>query len=177
MPFCGQVATNLDLSANAPGGAAASRAGRADGGRAKGNEDNADTIKAIEYQASGDAFERGFKTALLHVRDPPPHSNPGCRPWTQGLFPTIDDNGTWINGARMTKDLHYSLAPGDQISFPSDQGLHIVDRSSYDLVSAVGDMHNAMSLSAIIDNRILCVHGGIGGTHLQAQLIGTTFAT
>ena len=38
------------------------------------NEDNADTIKAIEYQASGDAFERGFKTALLHVRDPPPHS-------------------------------------------------------------------------------------------------------
>jgi hypothetical protein len=32
------------------------------------------------------------------AQDPPPHSNPGCRSWTQGLFPTIDDNGTWING-------------------------------------------------------------------------------
>ena len=42
--------------------------------RGPSNELDADTIKAIEYQASGDAFERGFKTALLHVRDPPPHS-------------------------------------------------------------------------------------------------------
>ena len=41
---------------------------------------------------------------------------------------------------------------GDGIALPSDQGLHIVDQSStnYTLVSAVGDMHNAMSLSAII---------------------------
>ena len=39
---------------------------------------------------------------------------------------------------------------GDGIAFPSDQGLHIVNRSSYDLISAVGDLHNAMSLSALI---------------------------
>ena len=38
----------------------------------------------------------------------------------------------------------------DGIAFPSDQGLHIVNRSSYDLISAVGDLHNAMSLSALI---------------------------
>lgn len=30
--------------------------------------------------------------------DPPPHSNPGCKHWTQGLFPTIDDDGTALNG-------------------------------------------------------------------------------
>lgn len=30
--------------------------------------------------------------------DPPPHANANCKPWTQGLFPTIDDNGTFING-------------------------------------------------------------------------------
>ena len=41
---------------------------------------------------------------------------------------------------------------GDGIAFPSDQGLHIVDRDStnYTLTSAVGDLHNAISLSAII---------------------------
>jgi hypothetical protein len=41
---------------------------------------------------------------------------------------------------------------GDNIAFPSDQGLHIMNRSSedYTLTSAVGDLHNAMSLSAII---------------------------
>jgi hypothetical protein len=38
---------------------------------------------------------------------------------------------------------------GDSIAFPSDQGLHIFDRSSknYTLSSAVGDMHNSMTLS------------------------------
>ena len=41
---------------------------------------------------------------------------------------------------------------GDQIAFPSDQGLHIVNRSSedYTLISACGDLHNTMSLSAIV---------------------------
>jgi photosystem II stability/assembly factor-like uncharacterized protein len=42
---------------------------------------------------------------------------------------------------------------GDQIAFPSDQGLHIVDmkeKTNYQLISAVGDMHNAMALSALI---------------------------
>ena len=41
---------------------------------------------------------------------------------------------------------------GDGIAFPSDQGLHIFDRSSknFTLTSAVGDMHNSMALSAII---------------------------
>ena len=38
------------------------------------------------------------------------------------------------------------------IAFPSDQGLHIVDHDStnHTLTSAVGDLHNAISLSAII---------------------------
>lgn len=41
---------------------------------------------------------------------------------------------------------------GDGIAFPSDQGLHILDRSSknYTLISAIGDLHNTMSLSALI---------------------------
>ena len=39
---------------------------------------------------------------------------------------------------------------GDGVAFPSDQGLHIFNRSSPNLTTAVGDMHNAMSLSAII---------------------------
>ena len=30
--------------------------------------------------------------------DPPPHSNAGCVPWTQGLFPTIGDDGRWLHG-------------------------------------------------------------------------------
>lgn len=30
--------------------------------------------------------------------DPPPHSNPGCASWTQGLFPTIGDDGSWVHG-------------------------------------------------------------------------------
>ena len=40
----------------------------------------------------------------------------------------------------------------DGVAFPSDQGLHIFDRSSknYTLTSAVGDMHNSIALSAII---------------------------
>jgi len=41
---------------------------------------------------------------------------------------------------------------GNGIALPSDQGLHIVDFSSknYTLTSAVGDLHNSISLSAII---------------------------
>lgn len=39
---------------------------------------------------------------------------------------------------------------GDGVAFPSDQGLHIVNRSSFELISAVGDLHNTMSLSALI---------------------------
>ena len=41
---------------------------------------------------------------------------------------------------------------GDGIAFPSDQGLHIVDHNSpnYTLTSAVGDMRNTVSLSALI---------------------------
>ena len=43
----------------------------------------------------------------------------------------------------------------DGVAFPSDQGLHIVDRElmakkNYTLISACGDLHNSMSLSAII---------------------------
>ena len=40
----------------------------------------------------------------------------------------------------------------DGVAFPSDQGLHIFDRTSknYTLTSAVGDMHNSIALSAII---------------------------
>ena len=40
----------------------------------------------------------------------------------------------------------------DDVAFPSDQGLHIVDRSSdnYTFTSAVGDLHNTMSLSVLI---------------------------
>jgi hypothetical protein len=41
---------------------------------------------------------------------------------------------------------------GDSVAFPSDQGLHIFDRTSknHTLTSAVGDMHNSIALSAII---------------------------
>jgi ligand-binding sensor domain-containing protein len=39
---------------------------------------------------------------------------------------------------------------GDGIAFPSDQGLHILNRSSFQLISAVGDMKNAIALSALI---------------------------
>jgi len=39
---------------------------------------------------------------------------------------------------------------GDGIAFPSDQGLHILNRSSDNLTSAVGDMRNTMALSAIL---------------------------
>lgn len=41
---------------------------------------------------------------------------------------------------------------GDGIAFPSDQGLHILNRSSttFQLTSAVGDMKNAIALSALI---------------------------
>ena len=37
-----------------------------------------------------------------------------------------------------------------RIAFPSDQGLHILNRSSDNLTSAVGDMRNTMALSAIL---------------------------
>ena len=40
---------------------------------------------------------------------------------------------------------------GDNVAFPSDQGLHIVNpNGSYTLINAIGDMHNTMSLSALI---------------------------
>ena len=39
---------------------------------------------------------------------------------------------------------------GSGIAFPSDQGLHIVNGSELNLTSAVGDMANAMILSALI---------------------------
>ena len=43
---------------------------------------------------------------------------------------------------------------GDGIAFPSDQGLHIANKSGEqfvpNLISAVGDMRNTMSLSALI---------------------------
>jgi len=39
---------------------------------------------------------------------------------------------------------------GDGIAFPSDQGLHIVNGTSFNLTSAVGDMQNTMALSALI---------------------------
>ena len=40
----------------------------------------------------------------------------------------------------------------DGVAFPSDQGLHIFDRTSknHTLTSAVGDMHNSIALSALI---------------------------
>jgi len=39
---------------------------------------------------------------------------------------------------------------GDGVAFPSDQGLHIVDRTSFELISAVGDMHNTIVTGVII---------------------------
>ena len=39
---------------------------------------------------------------------------------------------------------------GDQVALPSDQGLHIVNGTSTNLTSAVGDLRNTMALSAII---------------------------
>lgn len=39
---------------------------------------------------------------------------------------------------------------GNGVAFPSDQGLHIVDRKSLELVSAVGDMHNTIVTGVII---------------------------
>lgn len=40
----------------------------------------------------------------------------------------------------------------DGVAFPSDQGLHIFDRTSknHTLTSAVGDMHNSIALSALV---------------------------
>ena len=81
-----------------------------------------------------------------------------------GAFVSEDKGQSWnpyhvlmhqSNGKLMDRVPHdyQNIVPefrGDGVAFPSDQGLHIVDRSSYDLVSAVGDMHNAMSLSALI---------------------------
>jgi len=39
---------------------------------------------------------------------------------------------------------------GTEVAIPSDQGLHIVNRSSFNLMNANGDLRNAMALSAII---------------------------
>ncbi|KAL3896681.1 MAG: hypothetical protein SGPRY_013217 [Prymnesium sp.] len=42
---------------------------------------------------------------------------------------------------------------GDQLALPSDQGLHLVNRSTLTLTRAVGDMKNAMALSVLIAPR------------------------
>ena len=83
-----------------------------------------------------------------------------------GAFVSEDKGATWNpyhvriamrSGKEMDRVPHdyQNIVPnfrGDGIAFPSDQGLHIVNRSSedYTLISAVGDLHNTMSLSAII---------------------------
>jgi hypothetical protein len=83
-----------------------------------------------------------------------------------GAFVSEDKGATWNpfhvlismrSGKEMDRVPHdyQNIVPdfrGDGIAFPSDQGLHIVDRTSknYTLHSAVGDLHNAMSLSALI---------------------------
>jgi hypothetical protein len=84
-----------------------------------------------------------------------------------GAFVSDDDGKTWTpyhvimhrkDGSIMDRVPHdyQRIVPdfrGDNIAFPSDQGLHIVDKTNktnYRLTSAVGDMHNAMSLSALI---------------------------
>eukprot|EP00935_MAST-01C_sp_MAST-1C-sp1_P002423 g2423.t1 len=84
-----------------------------------------------------------------------------------GAFVSHDDGRTWtpyhvVMHARSGKTIdrvphdYQRIVPDfreDQIAFPSDQGLHIVDmanKTNYNLISAVGDMHNAMSLSALI---------------------------
>jgi len=83
-----------------------------------------------------------------------------------GAFVSEDQGKTWNayhvyiamrSGKEMDRVPHdyQNIVPnfrGDGVAFPSDQGLHIVDDSSpnYTLTSAVGDMHNAISLSAII---------------------------
>jgi photosystem II stability/assembly factor-like uncharacterized protein len=84
-----------------------------------------------------------------------------------GAFVSRDDGKTWTpyhvimhTRAGTTVDRvphdYQRIVPdfrGDGIAFPSDQGLHIVDMantSNYRLISAVGDMKNAMALSALI---------------------------
>jgi photosystem II stability/assembly factor-like uncharacterized protein len=83
-----------------------------------------------------------------------------------GAFVSADKGATWHayhvliamrSGKEMDRVPHdyQNIVPnfrGDGIAFPSDQGLHIVDYNSpnYTLTSAIGDMHNAISLSAII---------------------------
>jgi len=83
-----------------------------------------------------------------------------------GAFVSEDKGVTWHayhvmiamrSGEEMDRVPHdyQNIVPnfrGDGIAFPSDQGLHIVDHDSpnYTLTSAIGDMRNAISLSAII---------------------------
>merc|ERR1719223_2029384 len=58
--------------------------------------------------------------------------------------------GQWID--RVPHD-YQRIVPdfrGTGIAFPSDQGLHIVNGTNLNLTSAVGDLHNAMLLSALI---------------------------
>jgi len=83
----------------------------------------------------------------------------------EGAYVTEDKGATWnayhvIMHSRTDDKLidrvphdYQNIVPefrGDGVAFPSDQGLHIVNRSSYTLTSAVGDLHNTMSLSALI---------------------------
>jgi photosystem II stability/assembly factor-like uncharacterized protein len=75
--------------------------------------------------------------AIVHVR-PSPYHPPGTKVISRGPH----------DYQRIIPDFR-----GDAIAFPSDQGLHIpdwTDRSNYQLISAVGDMSNAMALSALI---------------------------
>lgn len=89
-----------------------------------------------------------------------------------GAFVSEDKGVTWhayhvmiamrpVHGSASGKEMdrvphdYQNIIPnfrGDGIAFPSDQGLHIVDHNSpnYTLTSAIGDMRNAISLSAII---------------------------
>ena len=83
-----------------------------------------------------------------------------------GAFVSEDKGASWNplhvliarkSGKEMDRVPHdyQNIVPdfrGDGVAFPSDQGLHILDRASanFTLISAVGDLHNSMSLSAII---------------------------
>ena len=81
-----------------------------------------------------------------------------------GAFVSEDGGGSWnayhVGMTNRDGTLHdrvphdyQRIVPdfrGDGIAIPSDQGLHIVNRSSYNLSNACGDLHNSMALSAII---------------------------
>jgi hypothetical protein len=62
---------------------------------------------------------------------------------------TTGQNITWKRGMHDYQNIATEFR-GDNVAFPSDQGLFIQDRSSDKMINAVGDMHNNLALSALI---------------------------